>query len=119
MCLKTQIPWPMLAETERIGRKLLKENDVYRLIGDRLFEQLNQEEYKGLLSTSFRGRGFVVYPSTWTLYTCVSIYWAQKTQLSVYFYRLCSKHETGISLAGWTSSASSTTYPVQVCQQYL
>ncbi len=76
MCLKTQIPWPMLAEMERIGRKLLKENDVYRLIGDRLFEQLNEEEYKGLLSISFRGRGIVVCPSTWTLYTRVSIYWA-------------------------------------------
>lgn len=34
MCLKIQSPWPMPAETERIGRKLLKENDVYRLIGE-------------------------------------------------------------------------------------
>ena len=40
----------MPAETERIGRKLLKENDVYRLIGDRLFEQLNEEEYADLYS---------------------------------------------------------------------
>jgi hypothetical protein len=39
MCLKIQRPWSMPVETERIGRKLLKENDVYRLIGDRLFEQ--------------------------------------------------------------------------------
>jgi len=50
MCLKIQSPWPMPAETERIGRKLLKENDVYRLIGDRLFEQLNEEEYADLYS---------------------------------------------------------------------
>ncbi len=48
MCLKIQSPWPMPAETERIGRKLLKENDVYRLIGDWLFEQLNEEEYADL-----------------------------------------------------------------------
>ena len=50
MCLKIQSPWAMPAETERIGRKLLKENDVYRLIGDRLFEQLNEEEYADLYS---------------------------------------------------------------------
>jgi len=29
---------------------LLKEDDVYRLIGDRLFEQLNEEEYADLYS---------------------------------------------------------------------
>jgi transposase len=50
MCLKIQAPWPMPAETERIGRKLLQENDVYRLIGDRLFEELNEEEYADLYS---------------------------------------------------------------------
>jgi len=50
MCLKIHPPWPMPAETERIGRKLLRENDVYRLIGDRLFEELNEEEYADLYS---------------------------------------------------------------------
>lgn len=50
MCLKVQPPWPMPAETERIGQKLLAENDVYRLIGDRLFAQLNEAEYADLYS---------------------------------------------------------------------
>ena len=50
MCLKIKPPWPMPTETERIGRKLLKENDVYRLIGDQLFEQLNEEAYADLYS---------------------------------------------------------------------
>ena len=50
MCLKIHPPWPMPAETGRIGRTLLKENDVYRLIGDQLFEQLNEEEYADLYS---------------------------------------------------------------------
>lgn len=51
MCLKVQPPWPMPIETERIGRKLLPENDVYRLIGDRLFAQLNEAEYADLYSS--------------------------------------------------------------------
>lgn len=50
MCLKIHPPWPMPTETGRIGRKLLKENDAYRLIGDQLFEQLNEEEYADLYS---------------------------------------------------------------------
>jgi len=50
MCLKIQLAWPMPRETERIGRNLLKENDVYRLIGDRLFEQLQEEEHADLYS---------------------------------------------------------------------
>jgi transposase len=40
----------MPAETERIGRKLLKENDAYRLIGDQLFEQMHEEDYADLYS---------------------------------------------------------------------
>lgn len=40
----------MPAETERIGQKLLRENDAYRLIGDQLFEQLREEEYADLYS---------------------------------------------------------------------
>jgi transposase len=51
MCLKVQPPWPMPIETERIGQKLLPEHDVYRLIGDRLFAQLNEAEYADLYST--------------------------------------------------------------------
>ena len=50
MCLKIQPPWPMPTETGRIGQKLLKDNDVYRLIGERLFEQLNEQEYADLYS---------------------------------------------------------------------
>ena len=51
MCLKVQPPWLMPTETERIGQKLLAENDVYRLIGDRLFAQLNEAEYADLYSS--------------------------------------------------------------------
>jgi len=50
MCLKVQPPWSMPPETERIGKRLLKENDVYRLIGERLFEQITEEEYADLYS---------------------------------------------------------------------
>ena len=50
MCLKIKPSWPMPVETERIGRRLLKENDVYRLIGDQLFAQMNEEEYADLYS---------------------------------------------------------------------
>ena len=50
MCLKVQPPWPMPTETGKIGQKLLPENDVYRLIGDRLFAQLNEAEYADLYS---------------------------------------------------------------------
>jgi hypothetical protein len=50
MCLKIQSSWPMPTEMERIRRKLLKENDGYWLIEDRLFEQLNEEEYADLYS---------------------------------------------------------------------
>ena len=50
MCLKIQPPWGMPAETKRIGQILLKEHDVYRMIGDQLFEQLNEKEYADLYS---------------------------------------------------------------------
>ncbi len=50
MCLKIQPPWAMPVETERIGRKLLKADDSYRLIGDRLFETMREEEYADLYS---------------------------------------------------------------------
>jgi transposase len=51
MCLKSQSPWPMPEETGRIGRMLLKENDPYRLIGDRLFEKWKEEEFEDLCSS--------------------------------------------------------------------
>jgi hypothetical protein len=50
MCLKIHLPWSMPEETKRIGQKLLKANDPYRLIGDQLFEQLYEEEYADLYS---------------------------------------------------------------------
>jgi transposase len=40
----------MPEETKRIGRKLLKENDPYRLMGDQLFEQLHEADYADLYS---------------------------------------------------------------------
>jgi transposase len=48
MCLKSQSPWSMPEETGRIGRMLLKGNDPYRLIGDRLFEKWEEEEFADL-----------------------------------------------------------------------
>jgi hypothetical protein len=50
MCLKIQAPWPMPAETQRIGQKLLKEQDPYRVVGDQLFGQLHKEDYADLYS---------------------------------------------------------------------
>lgn len=50
MCLKIRRPWPMPEETKRIGQKLLKEKEVYRLIGDELFERWNEAEYADLYS---------------------------------------------------------------------
>jgi len=50
MCLKIRPAWSMPAETKRIGQKLLKEKEVYRLIGDQLFERWHEEEYADLYS---------------------------------------------------------------------
>jgi transposase len=50
MCLKLDLPWSMPEEMKRIGQKLLKENDPYRLIGDELFAQLHEEEFADLYS---------------------------------------------------------------------
>lgn len=50
MCLKIRAPWPMPEEMKRIGQKLLKEKDVYRVIGDELFERWHEEEYADLYS---------------------------------------------------------------------
>jgi transposase len=50
MCLKIHEPWPMPEETRRIGQKLLKANDPYRLIGDHLFEQWREADYADLYS---------------------------------------------------------------------
>jgi transposase len=50
MSLKIHPPWPMPADTGRIGQKLLKANNVYRLIGDQLFEHLSEEDYADLYS---------------------------------------------------------------------
>jgi transposase len=50
MCLKIRSPWAMPEETRRIGESLLEENDPYRLIGEQLFEQWNEEEFADLYS---------------------------------------------------------------------
>lgn len=50
MCLKIQAPWVMPEETRRIEQKLLRANDPYGLIGDRLFEQLREADYADLYS---------------------------------------------------------------------
>ena len=51
MCLKIRPPWPMPEETRRIGESLLDEDDPYRLIGEQLFEKLNEEEFADLYSS--------------------------------------------------------------------
>ena len=48
MCLKVQEPWSMPSETERIGRALLEEASAYRLIGDKLFTKLNEQDFADL-----------------------------------------------------------------------
>jgi len=51
MCLKIRSPWPMPEETRRIGESLLDKGDPFRLIGDRLFEKLNEAEFADLYSS--------------------------------------------------------------------
>ena len=48
MCLKVQEPWSLPSETERIGRVLLGKESAYRLIGDKLFATLNEQEFADL-----------------------------------------------------------------------
>lgn len=48
MCLKAREPWPMPSETGRIGRSLLAQDSACRLIGDKLFVTLNEEEFADL-----------------------------------------------------------------------
>ena len=48
MCLKVQEPWSMPSETERIGRALLKKDNAYRLIGDKLFANISEQEFADL-----------------------------------------------------------------------
>ncbi len=48
MCLKIQPPWPMPKETGRVGLILLDEKSPYRLIGDNLFENLNEADFADL-----------------------------------------------------------------------
>ena len=50
MCLKIQPPWPMPGETGRIGKILLEGKNAYRLIGDELFEQLDECDFADLYS---------------------------------------------------------------------
>jgi transposase len=54
MCLKIRSPWPMPEETGRIGAMLLDEKSPYRLIGDKVFVKLSEEEYADLYSTEGR-----------------------------------------------------------------
>jgi transposase len=48
MCLKIQPSWSMPHETERIGQLLLAKESPYRLIGDKLFETLSEQEFADL-----------------------------------------------------------------------
>ena len=48
MCLKAQEPWPMPSETERVGQFLLAKDSAYRLVGEKLFETLSEQEFADL-----------------------------------------------------------------------
>lgn len=48
MCLKEQAAWPMPSETERIGRARLGKESSYRLLGDKLFAKMSEQEFAGL-----------------------------------------------------------------------
>ena len=48
MCLKIQPPWLMPQETGQIGKMVLGEKSPYRLIGDPLFEKLNETDFADL-----------------------------------------------------------------------
>src|SRR3989304_3513679 len=48
MCLKVKQPWQMPNETRRIGQHLLQEKNTYRLIGDKLFTKLNEQDFADL-----------------------------------------------------------------------
>ncbi len=48
MCLKVQEPWPMPSETERIGQLLLTKDSAYRLVGEKLFATLSEQEFADL-----------------------------------------------------------------------
>ena len=48
MCLIVQSPWQMPEETRRIGQHLLEEKNTFRLIGDKLFAKLNEQEFSDL-----------------------------------------------------------------------
>jgi len=50
MCLKVQEPWPMPEETARVGKVILKEDSPYRLIGEKLFERFQEQDYADLYS---------------------------------------------------------------------
>lgn len=50
MCLKVQEPWPMPAETARVGKALLEEASPYRLIGEQIFEKFHEQDYADLYS---------------------------------------------------------------------
>jgi hypothetical protein len=48
MYLKIKPPWRMPKETRRVGMLVLEEKSAYRLIGDKLFEKLNEVEFADL-----------------------------------------------------------------------
>lgn len=51
MSLKVQPPWPMPAETAAVGQVIMKAESPYRLIGDKLFDKINEVEYADLYSS--------------------------------------------------------------------
>jgi transposase len=48
MCLKVHSPWPMPGDTAGVCQALLSENNPYRLIGERLFNQFSEQAYADL-----------------------------------------------------------------------
>ena len=50
MCLKVRLPWPMPADMAAVGKIILKEDNPYRMIGDKIFDRYSEEDYADLYS---------------------------------------------------------------------
>lgn len=51
MCLKVHAPWAMPAETEAVGQVILEVGNVYRLIGEKLFDKFYEQDFVDFYST--------------------------------------------------------------------
>ena len=45
MCLKVHESWAMPEETALVGKVMMKDHNLYRLIGERIFEKCQELDY--------------------------------------------------------------------------